>query len=168
MSPATKTDIRGRIAGAASASGDRACARAVEAAVGDLGREPGLVLIFPSGDIDAKTVARKVHAAAGGAHVAGMTGTGVIAEDRLVEEGCSAIAFSSSLLTGIGASERADARAAGRDAAAEALVAVADAPHSALLLFVDSESGDQAEFVAGAYEVAGGRIPLAGGAAGGR
>ena len=36
-----------------------------------------------------------------------------------------------------------------------------------LLLFVDSESGDQAEIVAGAYEIAGARIPLAGGAAGG-
>jgi hypothetical protein len=36
-----------------------------------------------------------------------------------------------------------------------------------VLLFVDSETGDQAEVVAGAYAVAGGRIPLAGGAAGG-
>jgi hypothetical protein len=36
-----------------------------------------------------------------------------------------------------------------------------------VLLFVDSECGDQAEVVAGAYAVAGGRIPLAGGAAGG-
>jgi hypothetical protein len=40
-------------------------------------------------------------------------------------------------------------------------------PHGVVMLFVDSESGDQAEFVAGAYAVAGGRIPLAGGAAGG-
>src|SRR5262245_17498211 len=168
MSPATKTDIRGRVAGAAYAVEGRACARAVEGAVGELGREPGLVLIFPSGDVDAEPAARDAQAAARGAQVAGMTGTGVIVGDRLVEAGCSAIAFSSSLPAGVGASDRDDPRAAGRDAAAEALVAVADARHCALLLFVDSESGDQAEFVAGAYEVAGGRIPLAGGAAGGR
>ena len=36
-----------------------------------------------------------------------------------------------------------------------------------MLLFVDSEAGDQAEIVAGAYAVAGGAVPLAGGAAGG-
>jgi hypothetical protein len=63
--------------------------------------------------------------------------------------------------------ETGDARTAGRDATSEALAAIGDAPHRAVLLFVDSESGDQAEFVAGAYAVAGGRIPLAGGAAGG-
>ena len=41
--------------------------------------------------------------------------------------------------------------------AAEALFGVAlDGNHAALLLFVDSESGDQAEIVAGAYEIAAG------------
>jgi hypothetical protein len=96
-----------------------------------------------------------------------MTGTGVMGADGLLETGCSAIAFSSSLATAVGAVESDDPCEAGRDATAEALAAIDDARHRAVLLFVDSESGDQAEFVAGAYAVAGGRVPLAGGAAGG-
>lgn len=167
MFPAARTHIRERVAGAAAGMGRHACADAVEGAVAELGRSAGLVLIFTSGDLDPDVAAREAQAAAGQAHVAGMTGTGVIAADRLVERGCSAIAFSSALATGVGAADAGDARTAGREATAEALAAVDDAAHRAVLLFVDSECGDQAEFVAGAYAVAGGRIPLAGGAAGG-
>jgi hypothetical protein len=108
-------------------------------------------------------------AAAGDARVAGMTGTGTITIDGPRETGCSAVAFNASLSVGIGTSTASDPRAAGRSAADDALFGVdLDENHAALLLFVDSESGDQAEIVAGAYEVAGGRVPLAGGAAGGR
>ena len=96
-----------------------------------------------------------------------MTGTGVITPGGAIESGCSAVAFDASVPVGIGTAISADPRAAGRTAAAEALVDVDQGRHVALLLFVDSESGDQAEIVDGAYEVAGGRIPLAGGAAGG-
>jgi hypothetical protein len=167
MFPAARTHIEQRLAGAASALGSHAPAEAVERAVSALGREAGLVLIFTSGEMDPETAAREAQAAAGVAHVAGMTGTGVIGANRLLETGCSAIAFSSSLATGVGAVEGGDPREAGREATAEALAAVEDARHRAVLLFVDSESGDQAEFVAGAYAVAGGRVPLAGGAAGG-
>ena len=167
MVPAARIDVRARVAGAASATGTHASAEAVEGAVADLGGEAGLVLIFTSGDVDPGLAAREACAAAGDAQVAGMTGTGVIAADHLVERGCSAIAFSSALATGVAATDAGDARAAGREAAAEALAAIDDAANSAVLLFVDSESGDQAEFVAGAYSVTGGRIPLAGGAAGG-
>ncbi len=95
-----------------------------------------------------------------------MTGTAAIGADGLIEAGCAAIAFSASLPAGVGASE-ADARAAGREATAEAIAAIDDVPYGIVLLFVDSESGDQAEIVAGAYAAAGGTIPLAGGAAGG-
>jgi hypothetical protein len=167
MFPAARSDIRYHVAGSASAVGSRACADAVEQAIGALGQEAGLVLIFPAGDVDPERAAREAHAAAGGAHVAGMTGTGAIEAHRLVKTGCSAIALSSSFSTGIGAAEARDPWTAGRDATAEALAQIGDAPYGAVLLFVDSESGDQAEFVAGAYAVAGGRIPLAGGAAGG-
>jgi hypothetical protein len=96
-----------------------------------------------------------------------MTGTGAIGADGLVETGCSAIAFSSRVSAGVGAAEAGDSREAGRQATATALAAIDDDPHGVVLLFVDSESGDQADVVAGAYAVAGGRIPLAGGAAGG-
>jgi hypothetical protein len=167
MLPAAKSDIRYHVAGSASATGRRACADAVEQAIGALGQEAGLVLIFPAGDVDPDLAAREAQAAAGGAHVAGMTGTGAIEAHRLVKTGCSALALSSSFSTGVGAVEVRDPRTAGRDAAAEALAEIDDAPYGVVLLFVDSESGDQAEFVAGAYAVAGGRIPLAGGAAGG-
>ena len=166
MSPA-RTHIRERVAGSASAGGGRAPANAVERAIAALGHEPGLVLVFPSGDVDPGTVAAEAQEAAGSALVAGMTGTAVIGAEGVVDVGCSAIAFSESLPAGVGTARADDARAAGREATARALAAIDDAPHGVLLLFVDSEAGDQAEIVAGAYTVAGGRIPLAGGAAGG-
>jgi hypothetical protein len=167
MFSSTRTDIGDRVAGSASATGPQPCADAVERAIAQLGRDAGLVLIFTAGDLDPEAAASEAQAAAGGAHVAGMTGTGVIDAHGLVQTGCSAIAFPSSLATGVGAVATCDSRAAGRDATAEALRAINGAPHAVVLLFVDSECGDQAEFVAGAYEVTGGRIPLAGGAAGG-
>lgn len=167
MFPAARIEIRDRVAASASAAGSHACADAVEGAVAALGREAGLVVIFTAGDVDPDDAAGDARAAAGGAHVVGMTGTGAIDADGLLQTGCSAIAFSSSLAAGLGAADAGDARTAGRDATAEALAAIDDSPYGVVLLLVDSESGDQAEFVAGAYEVAGGRIPFAGGAAGG-
>ncbi|MFL5926064.1 MAG: FIST signal transduction protein [Gaiellaceae bacterium] len=167
MFSARRTTIRHDIAGSASAAGKHACRDAVEGAIADLGQEAGLVLIFTAGEIDAAAAAAEAKAAAGAAHVAGMGGTGTIGAPGLLKAGCSAMAFSASLWSGVGVVEAGDSRAAGRDATAEALAAIDDAPHGVVLLFVDSESGDQSEFVAGAYTVAGGRIPLAGGAAGG-
>lgn len=159
---------RDRLAGAGAATGVRATFDAVQEAVEGLGRDPGLVLIFPTGDLDPQETAMHAHAAAGEARIAGMTGTGVITPGGAIGSGCSAVAFDASVPVGIGTATSADPRAAGRTAAAEALVDVdREGSHVALLLFVDSESGDQAEIVDGAYEIAGGRIPLAGGAAGG-
>jgi hypothetical protein len=167
MPPAARTDIRERVAGSASAGGERACADAVERAIAELGGEPGLVLVFPAGDVDPDAVATEAHEAAPGVPVAGMTGTAAIGATGLVDTGCSAIAFSASMPTGVGASRSGDPRLAGREATTKALATIGDAPHAVVLLFVDSEAGDQAEIVAGAYSVAGGTIPLAGGAAGG-
>lgn len=149
------------------AEGSDSCAEAIERAVTELEAEPGLVLFFPAGDIDPDAAAHEAQAAAGGARVAGMMGTGAIGPDRPLKTGCSAIALSTSFSSGVSVVDEPDPRAAGREAAAEALAQIGDASHAVLLLFVDSESGDQAEVVAGAYAVAGGRIPLAGGAAGG-
>jgi hypothetical protein len=159
---------RDPLAASGAAVGLRATFEAVEQAVDALRREPGLVLIFPTGVLDPGEAATQARAAAGRARVAGMTGTGAITLNGAIETGCAAIAFESALPVGVGTSTSTDPRAAGRSAAIEALFGVdADAGHAALLLFVDSESGDQAEVIAGAYEIAGGRIPLAGGAAGG-
>jgi hypothetical protein len=167
MPPSARTHIRERVAGSASAAGPRACGDAVEHAIAELGREPGLVLVFPAGDADPDAVAVEAEEAAPGASVAGMTGSGAIGADGLIEAGCSAIAFAASQPAGVGASQSADPLAAGREATAQAVGAVAGSPHAIVLLFVDSEAGDQADIVAGAYAVAGGTIPLAGGAAGG-
>lgn len=167
MIPSTTPGTLDRVAASASAAGAHACADAVEAAVAGVGADAGLVLVFTAGDVDPAAASAEALAAAGGARVAGMTGTGAIGPDGPIRSGCSAIAFSSSLGTGVGAAPGGDPRTAGREAAAEALAGAGDAPHRVLLLFVDSECGDQAEIVAGAYAVAGGRIPLAGGAAGG-
>jgi hypothetical protein len=160
---------RERLAGAGAAVGARAPFEAVEEAVAALGGEPGLVLIFPTGVLDPPEAARQAQAAAGDARVAGMTGSGAITLGGAIESGCSAIAFNSSLPVGVGADASSDPRSAGRAAADAALSGLdRDGSHAALLLFVDSEAGDQAEIVAGAYEIAGARVPLAGGAAGGR
>jgi hypothetical protein len=167
MVPPVKLDTCEHVAGSAWAAGSNASAEAVEGAIAALGREPGLVLFFPAGLVDPDAVAVEAHAAARGARVAGMTGTGAIGAAGPIESGCSAIAFSSSLGAGVGAVEAADPRTAGREAAAQALAAIDDAPYAIVLLFVDSESGDQAEVVAGAYSVAGAAVLLAGGAAGG-
>lgn len=167
MKPTGNTDTRARVAASASAEGSDSCGEAVERAVVGLGEEPGLVLIFTAGDVDPEASAREAQAAARGGKVAGMTGTGAFGVDQPLKTGCSALALSSSFTTGISAVEAQHPRAAGREATAAALAAMGDAPHAVVLLFVDSETGDQAEVVAGAYATAGGRIPLAGGAAGG-
>jgi hypothetical protein len=167
MFPAATPHIGNRMAGSATAVGKHAAAVAVERAVAALGREAGIVLIFPAGDGSPDTVVRDAQEAAGRALVAGMTGTAAIGADGLIQNGCSAIAFSSSLRAGVGAVEGGDPRTSGRDAAARALAEVEDASHHLMLLFVDSECGDQAEVVAGAYSVTGGTIPLVGGASGG-
>jgi hypothetical protein len=159
---------RAQLAGAGAAAGLRAPFEAVEKAVDALGRDPGLVLIFPAGVLDPQEAAAQAQAAAGDARVAGMTGSGAITLGGAIESGCSAVAFDATLAVGVGADTSPAPRAAGRSAAAKALSGVdRDGSHVALLLFVDSEAGDQAEIVAGAYEIAGGSIPLAGGAAGG-
>jgi hypothetical protein len=153
--------------GGGCAEGARASFDAVQQAVGALESEAGLVLFFPTGIDPAQAVA-DAQAAAGDALVAGMTGSGAIAAGGAIATGCSALAFSAAVPVGIGTAAAPDPRAAGRAAAEEALACVDAANgYPLLLLFVDSESGDQGEIVAGAYDVAGGHVPLAGGAAGG-
>jgi hypothetical protein len=167
MLPQTRFETFERTAATASATGPNACAEAVERAIAGLSGTPGLVLFFPAGDIDPERAASEVQEAAGEARVAGMTGTAAIGDDGLVATGCSAVAFSSSFSAGVGAVDAADAETAAREAAAKALAATEESLHHVLLLFVDSEAGDQADVVAGAYASAGGAVPLAGGAAGG-
>jgi hypothetical protein len=85
-----------------------------------------------------------------------------------VPSGCAALAFDDDVAVGVGLGDGAshDPRAAARRAAAAAFAGVdAEAGQPLLLLFYDAEAGPHAELVAGAYEVVGPRVRLAGGGA---
>jgi len=154
------------LAAGAAAHGSAALPRAIKGAIAGLDGPAGLVLVFPSGR-DAIPPGGG-WAVPEGASVVGITGNGAIAATGSVEDGCAAIAFERSLAHGVGISRGAGGaqREAGRAAAAEALFTLEGEP-DVLLLFLDPRSGDQSEAIAGAYEVVGASLPIAGGAAGG-
>jgi hypothetical protein len=151
--------------------GSGAVDTAVAAAVDGLGAaEPGLVLLFPDAGFGTDDVLSQAEAAAPGARLAGMTSVGLVSEKGVGDRGCVAVAFGQAVGVGIGMVRDAslDMRAAGRTAAATALRELpGGARASVLLLFIDPTSGDESAAIDGAYEVAGARIPLAGGGANG-
>jgi hypothetical protein len=158
-----------RLAAAGSADGPQSADRAAVEAIGGLAGPPSLVLAFPSG-LHPTVAARSLSTVCGGAPLAGITGSGAIGARGPIERGCAAIAFDSSIRVAIGVARNAtrDLSGAARIATAEALGGVEGAPgHPLLILLLDTRTGDQAEAVAGAHEVAGPAIPIAGGAAGG-
>ena len=159
------------VAGQGAAAGPEAAGVAVRSALAGLGdTAPQIVIAFAADEIGPERAAAQAQAAAGDVPVVGLTSDVVLGAPGLVRGGCVALALGDPLSAGIGVAPAAgaDPRAAGRAAAAEALAAVRDVTASTLLLlFLDTASGDQAETVAGAYEVAGGAVPLAGGAAAG-
>jgi hypothetical protein len=164
--------VRPTLSGSASLAGPGCVERAVSRAVEGLGGRPAsIVLVFPPASLPAAESAARAAAAARGAPIAGMTSADVFGAGAQVVEGCSALAFDESVEVGVGVASRAsrDPRAAGRDAVADAFAGVdREAGHPLLLLFVDPNSGDCADIVRGAYEVAGAHVPQAGGGANGR
>ena len=159
------------IAGSGAAAGPEAAGVAVRSALGALDGTPArAVIMFAADDLGPERAAAQAQAAAGDVPVVGLTSDVLLGGPGLVRGGCAALALGEPFSVGIGVAEAAgaDPRAAGRAAAAEALAGVGAVTASTLLLlFLDTASGDQAETVAGAYEVAGGAVPLAGGAAAG-
>ncbi len=156
----------GLVAATAVGTADDACARAVDA----LGQPAELVLAFASSLDDPAATAAAVSAVAPGAICAGMSGNGAISAGGAVDGGCAAIALGGSIRAGLGVARDAsrDLRGASAGAVASALESLAPSlDHRIVLLFIDTRSGDQSHAVAGAYEVAGPQVPLAGGAAGG-
>lgn len=154
-------------AAAGTAAGVGAAERATRQALSGVGGEAAQLLIFAS-DLDPGRAAAEATSAAGDIPVAGMTGSGVIGEGGAIQCGCSVLALSSDAPVGVGLANDAGGSLAESSAAAtaEALAAVGgDA--SAVLLMVDTRSGDQAVAVAGAYGIAGPSIPIVGGGAGG-
>ena len=159
------------LAAAAVTDGDLAVEEAIAGATNWLGgRAPGLVLVFPQGEMSPGALSAQLVAAAPRCPIAGMTSNVAFTERRTVSSGCAAIAFGPELLARVSVATRAsrNLREAGRAAAAEATVGLDLRPgHSLVLLFVDPIAGDQAAAIDGAYGVLGGAVPLAGGGADG-
>ncbi len=164
----TQAGVTAGFAGSAAASGGDAATQAVSAAIAEVGGETSLLIAFTSA-LDPQAAAEEIDAAAGDIPAVGITGKGTIGRDGIVEEGCTAIALGSSITAGIGLRENAsdDLRTAAGEATADALAPLDGSPNSLLLLLLDTPSSDQADAVAGAYDVAGPMVPLAGGGAGG-
>ena len=158
-------------AGSGQAHGEHAVHDAVTQALRGLGSAPpSLVLTFVAAGAGGGQLAGQAAQAAGSVPVAGMTGASVLGPGGPSDEGCVALALGGGTSAGLGVARHAslDLRAAARRAAGQALAGLDGRHASLLVLLLDSGSGDQSEAVAGAYEAAGPRVPLAGGAAGGR
>ena len=158
-------------AGSGWAAGPGAVREAVRRAAGDLDGAPQLVLVFVDPAVPADAVLEQAAQAAPGCPLAGMTGRTLLTPGGVRGGGCAALALGPEFSVGVGCATEAsrDLRAAGRSAAEQALDGVDALPgHGLLLLLVDPQAGDQADAIAGAYEVAGTRMPLAGGGADGR
>ncbi len=157
-----------RSASSASAYGADAVADAADAAVESLNGQPGLLVAFTSGIDDSGRAAAQLNEAARGVPSVGMTGTGVFAANEPIDDGCVAVAFNGGIQSGVGVGRNAsdDFRAAGHDAARDALEQLSDQA-GLLMLLVDARAGSISDAIAGAYEVAGPEVPLAGGASSG-
>ena len=158
------------MAGAGAAAGPDSAGVAVAGALRELRGPASVVLLFASTDLGPARAAAQGQAAAGDVPVAGLTSDACLGAPGVVRGGCVALALGTAIHAGVAVAERADRdpRRAGRVAAAEALAALGKSTeNTVLLLLVDTRSGDQAETVAGAYAVAGGMVPLAGGGAAG-
>ena len=150
------------------AVGPDAVRDAVGQALDGLRRSAGFVLAFPPATLGPEAAVEQATAAASDVPWAGMSSDGVIASSTVVPSGCAALAFGDDVDVGVGLGEGAshDPRGAARRAAAAAFAGVdAERGQPLLLLLYDANAGLHAELVAGAYEVVGPRVPLAGGGA---
>jgi hypothetical protein len=141
-----------------------ACASALSSLEGD----PGLLVAFTSEIEDPRLAAAELANAAKGVPAAGMSGKGIFTANDPLDDGCAVVAFDRSVEAGVGVGRDAgsDFRGAARRAAAEAASGIGDRA-GLMMLFIDTRAGDLADAIAGAYEVCGPDVPLAGGAAGG-
>lgn len=156
-----------QVASCATSTGPGSVARACASAVDQLGRKPGLLLAFASGELDQDAAATAIAKTAGTAPSAGLTGHGLLTLDGQLEEGCVAMALGPvEAAVGVAVDAHHNLRAAGESATAEALAELGAEPDIALM-FIDSSHGDIADTLAGAYAAAGPNVPLAGGAASG-
>ena len=150
------------------ADGPDAVHDAVRQALDGLSGSASFALVFPPATIGPDAAVEQATAAASGVPWAGMSSDGVIASNAVVASGCAAMAFGDDVDVAVGLGEGAshDPRGAARRAAAAAYAGIdAGASQSLLLLLYDADAGLHAELVAGAYDVVGPRVRLAGGGA---
>jgi hypothetical protein len=150
------------------AVGPDAVRDAVGEALDGLRRSASFALTFPPATLGPEAAVEQATAAASDVPWGGMSSDGVIASGAVVPSGCAALAFDEDVGVGVGLGEGAshDPRGAARRAAAAAFAGVdAEGGQPLLLLLYDANAGLHAELVAGAYEVVGPRVPLAGGGA---
>jgi hypothetical protein len=155
-----------------TADGIAVGADAVREAVGQarrgLRRPASFVLVFPPATMAPEEVVAQAGEAAPDVPWAGMSSDGVIAAGAMVAEGCAALAFDDTVEAGVGLAEGAshDPRGAAARASADAFTELdAEAGQPLLLLLYDAEAGPHSDLVAGAYEIVGPSVPLAGGGA---
>jgi hypothetical protein len=150
------------------AVGAEAVREAVGRALDGLSRPASFVLVFPPAAMVADDVAAQAADAAADVPWAGMSSDGVIAAGAMVADGCAALAFDETVEAGVGIAEGAshDPRGAAARASAAAFRGLdAAAGQPLLLLLYDAEAGPHGDLVAGAYEIVGPRVPIAGGGA---
>jgi hypothetical protein len=150
------------------AVGADAVREAVGQALGGLRRPASFVLVFPPATMAPEEVVAQADEAAADVPWAGMSSDGVVAAGAMVPEGCAALAFDDTVEAGVGLGEGAshDPRGAAAKASADAFTQVdPEAGQPLLLLLYDAEAGPHGDLVAGAYEIVGPRVPLAGGGA---
>jgi hypothetical protein len=168
MPPTLRAATSAGFAASGVAEGPDAVRDAIGEALAALGRPASFVLAFPSATVGAEAAVEQATAAAADVPWAGISSDGVIASGRVVPSGCAALAFDGDVTVGFGLGESAshDPRGAARRATEAAFAGVdQEAGQPLLLLLYDANAGLHAEIVAGAYEVVGPRVRLAGGGA---
>jgi len=141
---------------------------AVGQALDGLRRPASFVLVFPPATVAPEDVVAQVTDGAAGVPWAGMSSDGVIAGGAMVASGCAALAFDETVEIGVGLAGGAshDPRGAAARATADAFAGLDTAAGQPLLLLLyDAEAAPHGDLVAGAYEIAGPRVPIAGGGA---
>ncbi len=131
------------------------------------GRDPKLVIVFCSSELDVDCIAAEIHALIPDAPMVGCTTAGEISTGSVADRSVSVAVlggrFEVSVACALGVDE--DLFAAGVEAAS----AIDDLPsseHELLLLLTDGLAGNQEDIVRGAYSHVGAAVPLVGGCAG--
>ncbi|MEV6303432.1 FIST N-terminal domain-containing protein [Actinoplanes sp. NPDC051861] len=162
--------------GSGTSSLDDAAAAGAQAAGAALaaldGASPGLVIVYASIRYDLSELLAGVRGITGDTPLVGASTSGQFTDGEYLPPGTSVSVmvlgaghyrFGTAAVTGMGA----DALAAGRDLARNAVEAAGEpSPHSALLVLADGVTGDMQQLLNGIYRVTGARVPVLGGAAG--